>query len=298
MVSGRTRIIGGKSAEAGSFPYTVSIQNDDSGHYCGGSLISRDVVLSAAHCGEVPFDTAVVGRHDLFDNEGEEIKVALTVTHPEFNDDTNLNNDVMLIFLEKPANERVEIVQLNSDELSPEIGSPVTVVGWGRTEESVAWSFSNLLMAVEVNVVSNTECEQSEGIYYGAYANYVGQITDGMLCAKGDRKDNCKGDSGGPLVWQSSDGAAAVQFGIVSGGIGCAQPDFPGVYTRVSYFYNWIREEVCERSSFPPTEFECGHDGYGSNDHALHNHLLPYPTSHESNDHALNNDLLPFPAPP
>lgn len=284
----RTRIIGGRSAQPGSWPYVVSVQNDFAGHYCGGSLIGRDVVLTAAHCGDVLFDEAIIGRHELSTNEGEELEVAYTVPHPDYNVGTNLNNDVMLIFLDEPADQSVELVQLNSNDFSPEVGSPITVAGWGRTETDEAWRFSNQLMTVEVNAISNTECEQSEGFYNGAYANYVGQITRSMVCAKGDGKDTCNGDSGGPLVLQSSDGSADVQVGLVSGGIGCALPDFPGVYTRISVFYDWIKEEVCERSSYPPAEFECGievevhwsndYDGHGSNDLALYNHMLPFPT--------------------
>mmetsp|Transcript_8798 Transcript_8798/g.18606 ORF Transcript_8798/g.18606 Transcript_8798/m.18606 type:complete len:421 (+) Transcript_8798:343-1605(+) len=270
-----TRIIGGRSAEPDSFPYVVSIQNTISGHYCGGSLIGRDVVLTAAHCGEVPFDQAAIGRQDLSTNEGQEIPISSAVIHPNFNEDTNLNNDVMLIFLENPipnTNSNVQLVTLNSDESYPPYNSPVTVAGWGRTEANVAWSFSNQLMTVDVNVISNGECEMSEGTYDGAYANYVGQITDGMLCAKGDNKDTCNGDSGGPLVYDksSSDGSSGggdvVQVGLVSGGIGCALPDFPGVYTRISHYYEWIREEVCEHSLYPPADFECGGGGGGDGD--------------------------------
>mmetsp|Transcript_5987 Transcript_5987/g.11530 ORF Transcript_5987/g.11530 Transcript_5987/m.11530 type:complete len:420 (-) Transcript_5987:287-1546(-) len=315
-----TRIIGGRSAQPDSFPYVVSIQNTISGHYCGGSLIGRDVVLTAAHCGEVPFDQVSIGQQDLSTNEGQEIPISSAIIHPNFNDDTNLNNDVMLIFLENPitpnsshSNVNVQLVKLNSDESCPPSNSPVTVAGWGRTEANVAWSFSNQLMTVDVNVISNGECEISEGTYGGAYANYVGQITEGMLCAKGENKDTCNGDSGGPLVYDNSaDGLGSteedvVQVGLVSGGIGCALPDFPGVYTRISHYYEWIREEVCERSLYPPADFECGgggdgeeeeieariefhesssvrdHDGYsndidvyGSNDLPLNEHLFPH----------------------
>eukprot|EP00579_Thalassiosira_antarctica_P010214 CAMPEP_0201908604 /NCGR_PEP_ID=MMETSP0903-20130614/669_1 /ASSEMBLY_ACC=CAM_ASM_000552 /TAXON_ID=420261 /ORGANISM="Thalassiosira antarctica, Strain CCMP982" /LENGTH=646 /DNA_ID=CAMNT_0048442989 /DNA_START=76 /DNA_END=2016 /DNA_ORIENTATION=+ len=253
MVSSRTRIIGGGRAEPGRFPYAVSFK-DNLGHFCGGSLISRDVVLSAAHC-DIYQNKAVIGRHDLNTDEGEEMKVASTLRHPEYNDITT-NNDIMLVFLEEPTDQSAEFVKLNYDASSPEISAPVTVAGWGLTGVAES-SVSDVLMTVEVNTISNEECEQSDGLIGGWPASYDGKITDNMLCAKDDGEDSCQGDSGGPLVLQGLDGSADVQVGVVSWGFGCANKDFPGVYTRVSSAYDWIREEVCMRSLHPPAEFEC-----------------------------------------
>ena len=110
------------------------------------------------------------------------MKVTSTVWHPEYNDITT-NNDIMLVFLEEPTDQSAEIVKLNYDASSPEISAPVTVAGWGLTgvEES---SVSDVLMTVEVNTISNEECEQSNGLIGGWYASYDGKITDNMLCAK------------------------------------------------------------------------------------------------------------------
>ena len=96
--------------------------------------------------------------------------MASTVRHPEYNEhsyydftdnDFTMDNDVMLVFLENPTDSTIGFVKVNSDESTPEIGTPVRVSGWGDTAE---FSFSkNVLMAVELNSISNTECSASEG---------------------------------------------------------------------------------------------------------------------------------------
>jgi len=113
---------------------------------------------------------------------------------------------------------------------------------------------------VELKVISNDECAASEGSIGGFDETYHGQITPNMLCAKDRNEDACQGDSGGPLVVQGHrgpDGSNEVQVGVVSWGIGCAQSSFPGVYSRVSKAYEWIKEEVCARSADPPASFKC-----------------------------------------
>merc|ERR1712232_547915 len=113
-------------------------------------------------------------------------------------------------------------------------------------------NYPNELMEVEVKTMSNEDCEASKGRDF----DYDGWITGNMICAEHRlRKDACQGDSGGPLVVES--GPEPVQVGIVSWGYGCAEDDYPGVYTRVSTQYKWIREQVCSHSSSPPDYFNC-----------------------------------------
>ena len=134
--------------------------------------------------------------------------MASTVRHPEY-DDITTANDIMLVFLEESTNQSVDLVKLNSDASSPEISAPVTVAGWGLTGVAES-SVSDVLMTVEVNTISNEECEQSDGLIGGWYASYDGKITDNMLCAKDDGEDSCQGDSGGPLVLEGLGGSADV----------------------------------------------------------------------------------------
>mmetsp|Transcript_49577 Transcript_49577/g.105361 ORF Transcript_49577/g.105361 Transcript_49577/m.105361 type:complete len:407 (-) Transcript_49577:388-1608(-) len=241
----QSRIIGGSEATPNKNKFMVSL-SDRIGHFCGGSLIARDVVLTAAHCKGAPFDV-IAGRHNLNRWDGQVIGITKQMPHPDYNDRTT-DMDFMLVFLSKPAtlNGDVATVRLNDDSSTPSVGNGVRAMGWGDTDirDNVS-KLSDVLMKVSVNVISNNACEASGGYIGSFYTNYKGQITQNMLCAKANRQDSCQGDSGGPLM--SDDG---VQVGVVSWGISCAHASFPGVYARVSRAYGWIEREVCDGSDY------------------------------------------------
>jgi len=260
-----TRIIGGDEASEGRYSYAVSLQ-DEVGHFCGGSLVAPDIVLSASHCMQYGVGyKAVIGRHNLTTADGDEVTVKTEITHPGFDWGTT-ENDYMILVLDRPTVEDVDLVQVSPDTVS--VGSAVTVMGWGDTHPSDSiQTRAEELMETEVFVVSNEECDQSNGtvggtehmgsIIGGYEDDYHNQITDDMMCAKDGGEDSCQGDSGGPLVIRSNSGAD-MQVGIVSWGVSCAHEDFPGVYARISAQYDWIRTHVCEQSSDPPASFDCG----------------------------------------
>eukprot|EP00804_Cyclotella_cryptica_P012085 CCRYP_004505-RA/>CCRYP_004505-RA protein AED:0.12 eAED:0.12 QI:0/0/0/1/1/1/2/0/434 len=240
-----SRIIGGRETTKGRYTYAVSLQ-DDVGSICGGSLIAPDVVLSAAHCQGV-VSHVVIGRHDLDETNGDVVTVDREISHPAYDADST-NNDFLLLFLDRPTTANVEIVD-----------SAVTVMGWGDTTADDTIATSDVLRFVEVNVMSNADCDASKGTIDGFNDSYNGRITDQMMCAKDIHQDSCQGDSGGPLVilGDEADGGSDVLVGVVSWGIGCANANFPGVYARVSAQYDWIRNEVCKRSTNPPVSFRC-----------------------------------------
>lgn len=185
------------------------------------------------------------------------IDVKTEVPHPQYIS-SKTDNDFNLIFLFEEVEADVELVSLNSNSNLPNTQDSVTVMGWGDTIASEEYSqLSNTLKEVEVNVVSNQVCSRANGYVGGFYSSYSRAITPNMLCAQAPGRDSCQGDSGGPLVMKGSDGNQDVQVGVVSWGMGCANPDFPGVYARVSSAYSWIRDEVCRRSADPPLSFEC-----------------------------------------
>lgn len=281
-ISGATRIIGGTEAVEDRFSYALSLQAYGTTHYCGGSLIAKDVVLTAAHC-EGGGSWVYYKKHDLDETDADAIilRVKSTVPHPYYNS-YSTDNDFMLYFLEPhEGNLFVEdpvIVKLNSNPSVPSDDQMVTVMGWGDTTASAYSSTtSDVLMNVELKVVPNDICEQSTGYADGQYMSYYGKISGNMLCAKGTNQDSCQGDSGGPLIVKTGvSNGQDVQIGVVSWGAGCGSDDFPGVYARVSQAYNWIQEEVCKGSSYASEAgFDC--DGIASTIDESNSPVTPVP---------------------
>jgi secreted trypsin-like serine protease len=258
-------VIGGTEVREDRYPYMVSLQTILDGHLCGGSLIARDVVLTAAHC-QGCVDHVTVGRHNVSNYaDGENITIREELPHPSYDDWTDIpDNDFMLVFLDRAADNVVPI-KLNSDVSFPTIGHYATSMGWGDIDIlDDNYTGSNVLKQVALKIVSNEDCENSEPLIVdGTTYNYMDQITKNMMCAKGgDREDTCQGDSGGPLIVGSSD--EAVQVGVVSGGWFCATDQLPGVYARVSEAYEWIQREVCGGSDYASEAgFDC--DGITTN---------------------------------
>ncbi len=253
-----TRIIGGSEATEDRYSYAVSLRNEY-GHFCGGSLIAKDVVLTAAHCQTGSY-YVVVGQHDMDEYyDGEGLYVKTDVPHPSYDAMAN-DKDFMLVFLDGAVAENANVVRLNSDSSVPAVGQEVTVMGWGDLIAADDISeISDVLKSVNVKVISNEQCEASEGFVDGYYTSYDNQITENMLCAREYQRDSCQGDSGGPLVIKGSDAGSDVQVGVVSWGVGCASVDFPGIYARISQVYEWVENEVCTYSSYASEAgFNCG----------------------------------------
>ncbi|XP_070849286.1 trypsin-like [Chaetodon trifascialis] len=224
------RIVGGQNVAPGSWPWQVSLDDPFFGSFCGGSIITSEWVLTAAHCVS-PGDNVVarMGLHSLTGPNPNEVSRAVDeiICHPEYNSFT-FDNDICLLKLSAPVNftDYVFPVCLASENSTFHTGTSSWITGWGATGNG---SFPNILQEVNVPVVGNNECNCS----------YSG-ITENMICAgfTDGGKDSCQGDSGGPMV--TKEGFAWVQIGVVSWGEGCALPDFPGVYARVSQYQEWI----------------------------------------------------------
>ena len=223
-----TRIIGGSEAVEDRHSYAVALLGG-----CTGSLIARDVVLTAAHCmaGSDYMDYAVLGRHDLNDGDGEVLAAREVIPHPLYNLVTAFDNDFMLVFLASASSADIVTVKLNKDPSLPSVGQTLTVMGWGDTEIGTGIiTVPDKMMNADVIAISNEECNSSEGYDdTEEYLTYLGTITENMLCVASNGKASCQGDSGGPLVIKGDDDAADVQVGVVSWALGCAIDQFPDV---------------------------------------------------------------------
>lgn len=222
-----SRIVQGKEVEEGRYPYSVSLTRFGS-HICGGSLIAPQYVLTAAHCAKSIRDVQF-GRHDRSGNEAyEQIGIMNKIIHPNY-DDNNLENDVMILQLNRKVSSEYTPVELDENADFLRDGEVVTVMGWGRIEYGGV--ISQRQLETDVDVISNEACASI----------YKQGIIEGSICAYRNGTDACQGDSGGPLIVKGDNATNDVLVGLVSWGRGCALEGYPGVYARVSTYIDWIK---------------------------------------------------------
>ena len=233
----QARIVGGTQTIEGRFPYQVALVNNSTA-FCGGSLISSKWVLTAAHC--YGYATHVqIGRYDMDDvlETYEEIEVLYQIPHPDYNPLT-MNNDFMLLMLQNESMYPPVILDDGSVSFSNEL--ELTVIGWGKTHDSIFAGSSDVLLEVDVDFLPSFKCSRR-------YRPLGAEITDQMLCAARIGKDACQGDSGGPLILKGTNNTEDIQVGIVSWGVGCAKVFLPGVYAQVSKALDFIDRFVPDR---------------------------------------------------
>ncbi|CAL4106155.1 unnamed protein product, partial [Meganyctiphanes norvegica] len=263
-----TRIINGVDVEvARKYSWQVGLKDTNhrsEGYFCGGSIITNQHILTAAHCvipstrkGSLTCAKPVyrvfvgIGDHkqeettDNFSDFLELIPSMNIIPHPEYNCFT-LDNDLAIIKLKMPIDLQkhagvIHPVCLPKDDSKTYQGLTATSTGWGSVVgynegEEYSPNYPNILQEVQVSVMNNSKCIKQR------------LISDNMLCTANEEgyaeggKDACQGDSGGPLFVKQK--GRHVQIGITSDGKGCASKENPGVYSRVSKFIDWIEKEV------------------------------------------------------
>lgn len=232
------RIVGGVEAPKGERPWMASVQSGGQ-HFCGGSVIDKNWILTAAHCVEDVTDPSSlevrVNFTQLNDTtSGETLKVSDIYVHQGYLNGES--KDIALLKLTTNVSAAIPSIKLadeNTMLAAASAGKTASVSGWGNTSSSDE-VFPQKLQKVEVPIVSNKVCNSAEA--------YAGQVQDTEMCAglAAGGKDSCQGDSGGPLVVKQN--GEFIQAGVVSWGEGCAEPNKYGVYARVASFKQWLAD--------------------------------------------------------
>ncbi|XP_058842223.1 ovochymase-2-like [Acipenser ruthenus] len=272
---GSFRIVGGRNSVEGGNPWQVSIKRKTY-HFCGGSIINDEWVISAAHCfasykkSQINDLVITVGEYKLHfpDSEEQRFGVVDYFINPKFNVQNPVNFDVALVRLKGKIKfgTRVQPVCLPDETQVFPAGTMCIGSGWGKTLEG--GDVSEILQEVDLPLISPQQCNKV------LTTLKIASMDETMVCAgfpEGGR-DACQGDSGGPLVCKR-DNSLWTLIGVTSWGVGCARKwagytkgfdlGTPGVYAKVSSFLPFILEKISFGRAFVFEE-ECSSNGITS----------------------------------
>ncbi|XP_054714325.1 venom peptide isomerase heavy chain-like [Uloborus diversus] len=236
----KDRIVGGGYVKHGMYPWMVSLYEKQGSspfkHVCGATVLNDRWIVTAAHC--IDYKTApwryeaYIGLHKLSETTHpivRRLKISHIYVHEDHNKYTH-TNDIALLKTADPidissSDGYINGICLPKGNEDPEGQGVVT--GWGHER---SWGYnSDILKHVTIPLVNRAVCDRA----------YGGSIREMMICAGSTNKDTCQNDSGGPLFQVNSDGIATL-VGITSFGRGCGLEGYPGVYTKVSHFRDWM----------------------------------------------------------
>ncbi|XP_017150524.1 trypsin epsilon [Drosophila miranda] len=226
------RIVGGYETSIEAHPYQVSLQRSGS-HFCGGSIYSHDIVITAAHCLQsIEAKDLKVRVGSTYWRSGGSVHSVRAFRNHEGYDASTMVNDIAIIRIESDLSFRSSIREIRIASSNPREGAKAVVSGWGTTESGGS-VIPDHLLAVDLKIVDREKCASDE-------FSYGSKIKDTMICAYAEHKDACQGDSGGPLV------SGSRLVGVVSWGYGCGDVRYPGVYADVAHFHEWIEKTADE----------------------------------------------------
>ncbi|KAI1946642.1 hypothetical protein LOZ35_001447 [Ophidiomyces ophidiicola] len=213
------KIVGGVPAKLGEFPSMLALGWNTSSP-CGAVLPDPSLQFAWVRAGSLTKDEG-----------GIQVRIASKVEHPDYIWYSN-DNDITLLHLDKPIHESptVRYAKLPKKDSEPAPHSLAKTAGWGADKTNAT---VRPLLHVTIPIVRRRDCQNS---YIRAPRPRT--ITRDMVCAGAPERDACNGDSGGPLY----DLKTNELIGIVSWGEGCGSPTYPGVFTRVSKYVDWIRQ--------------------------------------------------------
>merc|ERR1719266_789076 len=238
----KERIVGGVEATEHAWPWQVALFIDNA-WFCGGSIISENYIMTAAHCADgASYFDIMAGAHNVRASS-EPHRVEITSyngwTHPQWDHNT-LANDIALIELPSPLsfNDYIKPSCMPMAGDTADVGETVTCTGWGKPSDSAGGISPVLRMVEDRPIISNSDCNAIYGI-----------VGDGVVCIDTTGgKGTCNGDSGGPLNMKSSMKSAGEkwkQVGVVSFGAsaGC-EVGYPAGFTRTEYYLDWVCSET------------------------------------------------------